>query len=96
MFVPNLIFLTYPKSTDIEQDLDGGLLDFRISGQSIIKRNCHNSRTNDDIDMKLGTITKLDKKNKTVVKKLTMTSCRKTVTSLLFFEFTANLEQYGT
>ena len=94
--MPNLIFLTYPKSTDIEQDLDGGILDFRISGQSIIKRNCHNSRTNDDIDMKLGTITKLDKKNKTVVKKLTMTSCQKIVTSLLFFEFTTNLEQYGT
>ena len=94
--MPNLVFLTYPKSTDIVQNLDGDIFDFRISGQSIIKRNCHNSRTNDDIDMKLGTITKLDKKNKTVVKKMTMTSCQKIVTSLLFFEFTANLEQYGT
>ena len=94
--MPNLVFLTYPKPTDIEQNLDGGIFNFHISGQSIIKRNCHNSRTNHDIDMKLGTITKLDKENKTVVKKLTMMSCRKIVTSLLFFEFKANLEQYGT
>ena len=94
--MPNLVFLTYPKPTDIEQNLDGGIFNFHISGQSIIKRNCHNSRTNHDIDMTLGTITKLDKKNKTVVKKLTMMSCRKIVTSLLFFEFKANLEQCGT
>ena len=38
--------------------------DFRISGQSLIKVNCHNSRTSDDIDMKLGPVTKLDKRNK--------------------------------
>ena len=42
---------------------------FLISGQSLIKRNCHNSRTSDDIDMKLGPVTKLDKRNKTTSKK---------------------------
>ena len=38
---------------------------FLISGQSLIKENCHNSRTSGDIDMKFGPITKLDKRNKT-------------------------------
>ena len=58
-----------PQSPDIGQNLDGGISDFRISGQSLIKENCHNSRTSDDIDMKLGPVTKLDKRNKTTSKK---------------------------
>ena len=46
--------------------------------------------------MKLGPVTKPDKRNKTTSKKKwTMTSCRKIVTSLSFFEFLANLEQSG-
>ena len=35
-----------------------------ISGQSLVKEHCHNSRTSDDINMKLGQVTKLDKKRK--------------------------------
>ena len=35
-----------------------------------MKENCHNSRTSDDIDMKLGPATKLDKRNKTTSKKI--------------------------
>ena len=67
-----------------------------MSGQSLIKENCHNSRASDDIDMKLGPVSKIDKKNKTTSKKnLTMTSCQKIVTSSLFFAFLANLEQSG-
>ena len=50
---------------DIGQNSDGGISDIRISGQSCIKENCHNSRTSDDIDMKLGPVTKLDKRSKT-------------------------------
>ena len=38
-------------------------------GQSLIKVNCHNSRTSYDIDMKLGPVTKLDKRNKKMSKK---------------------------
>ena len=71
-----------PQSPDIRPNSDGGISDFRISGQSLIKGYGHNSRTSDDIDMKLGPVTNLDKRNKTASKKLTMTSCRKTVTSL--------------
>ena len=58
-----------PQSPDIGQNSDGGISDFWISGQSLIKRNWHNSRTSDDIDMKLGQVTKLDKRNKTRLKK---------------------------
>ena len=42
--------------------------------------------------MKLGALTKFDKRNKTTSKKLTMTSCWQIVTSLSFFGFLANLE----
>ena len=47
-----------PQSPDIWKNSDGGSSDFRISGHSLIKGNCHNSRTIDDIDMKLGPGTK--------------------------------------
>ena len=57
-FGPNLVFLTL----DIVQNSDGGISDFQISSQSLIKENCHNSRTSDDTDMKLAPITK-EKKN---------------------------------
>ena len=54
--------IPYPsQSPDIGQNSDGVISNIRISGQSLIKRNCHNSWTNDDIDMKLKPVTKLDK-----------------------------------
>ena len=34
-----------------------------------IKENCHNSRTSDNIDTKIGQVTKIDKRNKTASKK---------------------------
>ena len=46
--------------------------------------------------MKLGPVPKLDKRSKTTSKSLTITSFQKTVTSLPFFQFTANLEQSGS
>ena len=46
-----------PQSPDIGQNSDGGISDFQISGQSLIKENCHNYRTSDNIDMKLGPVT---------------------------------------
>ena len=53
------------------------------SGESLIKRNWHNFRTSDDIDMKLGPVTKLDKRNNTTSKKMKL-SCREIVTPLPF------------
>ena len=46
-----------------------GISDFQISVEYLIKENCHNSKTNYDIDLKLGQMTKLDKRNKTMSKK---------------------------
>ena len=48
------------QSPDIGQSSDGGVSDFRISGQSLTKENCHNSGTSGDNEMKLGPETKLD------------------------------------
>ena len=45
--------------------------------------------------MRLGQVTKLDKRKKQRQKNLTLTSCRKPVTSSSFFGFLANLEQSG-
>ena len=58
-----------PQSPDIRQNSDGGISNFQISGQSLIKVNCQHSRTSDDIHMKLGPVTKLDKRNKATSKK---------------------------
>ena len=82
-------------SPDIGQNSDGGISDFRIPGQSLIKENCHNSRTSGDIDMKLGPVTKPDKRNTKMSKKKnsTMTSGRKIVTSLLLLKFMAKFGQ---
>ena len=49
---------------------NGGISDLQISGQSLIKENCHKSRSSNDIDINLGTITKFDKIKKTMSKKL--------------------------
>ena len=60
--MPNLVVLTRQNSA-------GAISDFRISGESLRNGDFHNSRTSDDIDMKLGPVTKLDKRNKTTSKK---------------------------
>ena len=90
-FVPN-----FSQSPDNGQNSDGVISDFRISDQSLIKRICHNSRTSDGIDIKLGPVTKLDKRNKMTSKNLMMTLCRKIVTLSTFFQFIADLEQFGS
>ena len=41
------------QSPDIGQTSERGIFDFQISGQSLIKENCDNSRTSDDTDVKL-------------------------------------------
>ena len=51
------------------QNSVGGISNFRISGQSLIKENCHNSRTSNNIDWKPGPVTKFDKRNKGISKK---------------------------
>ena len=47
--IPNL-----SKLPVIRQNPRAGVSNFCISGQSLLNENCHNSRTSDDIEMKLG------------------------------------------
>ena len=68
-FVPNLVSLTRPSLQILSKNSDGGISNFWILDQSLIKENCHNSRSSDDIDMKLGPVTELNKRNKATSKK---------------------------
>ena len=93
--IPNL-----PQSRN-KQNSDRGTSDFQIYGHSIVNENCHNFRTSNDTDVKLGPVSKLDKRNtststSTSKKKLTMTSWWQVVTLLPFFWFMANLDQSGS
>ena len=66
-----------PQCPYIGQNSDGGISNFRISGQSLIKENNHNPRTSDDIDMKLEQIVKIDKRNKVTSEKFNDDVCQK-------------------
>ena len=61
--LPNL-----PQFPGIVLNSQEGISNFQISGQSLTKGSCHNSRTSDDNDMKLGPVNKLDKRYKTTSK----------------------------
>ena len=78
--VPNFVSLTRHSLQIL-----GKTSDFRISGQSLMKENCHNSRISNDIDMKLGPVTKFNKRNKTTSKNSTMSSSQQIEMSLSFF-----------
>ena len=60
--------LDLPQFPDIGLNSDGGISYFWIPAESLIKVNCQNSRTSDNIDMKLGPVTKFNKRNKTLSK----------------------------
>ena len=85
-----------PQSPNIGQKSNGGISNFRISGQSLMNENCHNSRTSDDITCKLGSVTKINKRNKTTSKKFDDGVMSKIVTSLSFLQFMVNLERSGS
>ena len=74
------------------QKSDGGVSNFHIPAQSLTKENCHNSRTNDHIYMKLRPVTKNDERNKTTSKKLRMTSCRQKCVVIVLFLFYGQFE----
>ena len=67
--MPNLVSLTC-SCLKILGKTQMGLFSVSGFGQSLRKENCQNSRTNNDIDMKLGPVTKLDKRNKATSKKI--------------------------
>ena len=86
--MPNLVSLTHPSLQILGKTQI--ISNFQISGESFINKNCRNSRTNHDIDMIVGPVTKLYKRNITV-KKSIMMSCQQIVTSLPFFWFITTL-----
>ena len=53
----------------MEKNSGRGISNFRISGQSFKNENCQNSIASHDIDMKLESVTKLDKTNTATSKK---------------------------
>ena len=67
---------------------------FQTSCQFFINDNCYHSRTRHDIDMKLGPVTKLDKKNKK--KKYDDGFMSQMVASLSFSQFMTNLQLPGS
>ena len=81
-----------PQYADIEQKSDGSISNFRISSQSLIIENCHNSRSSDDVDMKLGPVTKIDKTNKTASKKFKDDVMSRNCDITVIFQFLTNPE----
>ena len=73
----NLVFPICP-SLQILDKIPMGLFPIsKITGQPFIEENCQNSRSCNDIDVKLGPVTKIEKKNHGTIKKsLTMTLYR--------------------
>ena len=51
-----------PQSRDIGQTSEEVICNFRIFGQSLITKNCQNSRTRHDIEMKLGPVTNFNER----------------------------------
>ena len=84
-----------PQSPNIGQNSHGDISDFWIFGQSLKKENCHNSRISNNIDIKLISLTKLDKGNMTTSKfDNGVISVNCDVNSV--FQFMDNLEQFGS
>ena len=81
------------QSAEIGKNIDGSISYFRISGQSFT----NNSRTNHDIEMKLGPVTKLDKRNTETLKRfdydVMSANCDVIV---FFFRFMVNLQPSGS
>ena len=84
----------------IAQNLDSGIADFWISGQTLVNKSCtetsyRSSRISNGSHMRLGPVTKIGKSNMTKLKILTVTFCQQIMTSLPFFQFMASIEQCG-
>ena len=66
----------------------GCISDFWISGQFLIKENCHNSRTSDNIGIKLGPVTEIYNRNKATSKEfgddVMLTNCDVIVIFLIY------------
>ena len=81
-----MVSLTYPQVPTEVFLVSGFLIKF------FKDKNCVNSRTSYDIDMKLGRLSKLGKRN-IMASKRWLRLCRQIMTSLSFFWIASNLEQ---
>ena len=64
--------------------------------KGFIEENCHNRGTNNDIDVKISPVTKLEKKNTAISKKPDDGVISGFMTLLSFFGFMVNLKQFGS
>ena len=92
--MPNLVSLTRLSLQILDKTLTGVFSIYRFLVKSFINKNCQNSRTSNDIDLKLGQVTKLDKRNTTRLKHLTKTSCQQAMT-LFFFGFVVDFDVWS-
>ena len=69
---------------------------FRVYGFPVnpLQKNCHDSRTSNDIDMKLGPVIKLDKRNTETSKKLDDDVLSANYDAIVIIRLIANLEQF--
>ena len=92
--MPNLI----SQSPDIGQNSNGCISDFQVSSQFLINEISLNSRTSNDIDMKLGPVNKLEKRNLWTSKNfdddVMSVHCDVIVTFPIYVQFEA--EQFGS
>ena len=63
-------FLTLPNLQSLGKTQMGVFPNFRIYDQFFITKNCRNSKINHDIDIKLRPVTKFNKRNNNVKKKI--------------------------
>ena len=79
----------FPQSPDIGQNTDRCISDCQIFGEYFINENFHNSRTSYNTDMKLGSVTKLDKSNRATSKKINDDVMLPNFDVFVFFHFAA-------
>ena len=82
--MPNLVSLTC-LSLQLLCKTHTGVSNFRISDQSFINGNRHNSKTSHDIDMKFRSVTKLDKRSMATSK-----NCDDDVITIMSMSFLVN------
>ena len=66
--MPDLVFLKLPSLQILDKIQTRVFSVSRFLVKSLINKNCHNYITSNDIDMKLGLVIKLDKRNITMTK----------------------------
>ena len=70
--------------------------DFQISGQSLLKENCRNSRTGDDLTWNMDKLTKIYRRNKTIARKLDDDVISDNCDIIVIFPIYGQFEQSGS